>query len=35
MLPYDSQETALLSALSVALGLGVSSSRARALARAQ
>jgi predicted NAD/FAD-binding protein len=30
-LPFDSQETALLSALQVALGLGVSSDRARAL----
>ncbi len=33
ILPYDSQETALLSALSVALGLGVSSTRVRALER--
>jgi predicted NAD/FAD-binding protein len=34
-LPYDAQETALLSALSVALGLGVGTSRVRTLARAQ
>ena len=34
-LPYDAQETAVLSALSVALGLGVATSRVRTLARAQ
>ena len=34
-LPYDAQETALLSALSVALGLGASSARVRGLAHAR
>ena len=34
-LPYDAQETALLSALGVALGLGVTSARVRTLERAQ
>jgi hypothetical protein len=31
--PYDAQETALLSALSVALGLGSASTRVQTLAR--
>ena len=33
--PYDAQETALLSALSVALGIGASTARVRALERAR
>lgn len=33
--PYDAQETALLSALGVALGLGATSARVRAMERAQ
>jgi predicted NAD/FAD-binding protein len=34
-LPYDAQETALLSALSVAIGIGASTARVRSLARAR
>jgi predicted NAD/FAD-binding protein len=34
-LPYDAQETALVSSLGVALGIGASTSRVRGLARAQ